>query len=288
MLKHYDRENLIWGSDLQANEKLFLLALNSFVDANGECYPGLELLARMTGFTERTARNIRDRLKAKCIITTNRRHTDKGWRTSDRYKVDFSTLSSLPEISSTGNQCLPENGVVLPENDDKPTGKSLQSLPEGFSRDLSSINYPERSTQLEQGSGEQKNFTPSPVPSRSQPEAGEDLLTSTLRKLVHCTDDYTPSALRMELRFTPLPWLDDLRMVDPEFAKYVGKEVCPSSPMNLRNSQGYVENAIQSVSRLRKVIGLWQDYIAKDSKTTPTPKQPSFDAAALISQEMGL
>jgi hypothetical protein len=169
MLKHYDRENLIWGSDLQANEKLFLLALNSFVDANGECYPGLELLARMTGFTERTARNIRDRLKTKGIITTNRRHTDKGWRTSDRYKVDFSAFSSLPEINSTGKQSLPENGAVLPENGGKPTGNSLQSLPETVSRDLSSINYPERSTQLEQSSGERKNFTPTPVPSKSQP-----------------------------------------------------------------------------------------------------------------------
>jgi hypothetical protein len=150
MLKHFDRESMIWGADIPANEKLFLLALNSFVDANGECYPGLELLARMTGFTERTCRTIRDRLKDKGIITTGRRYNSQGFRSSDRYRINFDAIKSLPERISTGNLNLPENGASLPEIDDTPTGNSLQSLPERISRDLSSKNYPEEPTQIEQ------------------------------------------------------------------------------------------------------------------------------------------
>jgi len=150
MLKHFDRESMIWGADIPANEKLFLLALNSFVDANGECYPGLELLARMTGFTERTCRTIRDRLKDKGIITTGRRYNSQGFRSSDRYRIDFDSIKSLPERISTGNLNLPEIDASLPEIDDTPTGNPLQSLPEEFSRDLSSRNYPERTVQVEE------------------------------------------------------------------------------------------------------------------------------------------
>jgi hypothetical protein len=149
MLKHFDREKMIWGAELPSNEKIFLLALNSFVDANGECYPGLELLSRMAGFTEKTARNVRDRLKVKGIITTGRRHSETGHRTSDRYRLDFDALKSLPVNFTSGKESQWKTEESLPVNQGEPTGKSGQNLPVTVTRDLPSKNYPERTDQSE-------------------------------------------------------------------------------------------------------------------------------------------
>ncbi len=162
MLKHYQREQIIWESNLTGNEKLLLLSLNSFVDANGECWPGQELLARMCSFTDRTIRNLCKQLEAKSIIQRHRRFNNQGFRTSDRFSILFDSIADkkqslpetvsgrrvvkvsdtvLPETVSTGKSFHRKITTVLPENHDSPTGKSRQTLPETVSGDLSSKNY---------------------------------------------------------------------------------------------------------------------------------------------------
>ena len=73
MLKHYDREKLVWSCDLPSNEKLLLLVLNSFVDGNGECWPGQEMLSRMCSFSDRTVRNLCASLEKKGVIAREQR-----------------------------------------------------------------------------------------------------------------------------------------------------------------------------------------------------------------------
>ena len=162
MFTHFDRERMVWESALPANEKLLLLALNSFVDANGECWPGQELLARMCGFTDRTIRNLCLSLEAKRIIQRSHRQDKQGFRSSDKFKIQFSIIPSreqrtLSKNASARSETLPENGdrsyrkmtttlpektsarsEVLPENDDRSYRKMTTILPETFSRDLSS------------------------------------------------------------------------------------------------------------------------------------------------------
>ncbi|MEM9263890.1 MAG: helix-turn-helix domain-containing protein [Cyanobacteria bacterium P01_F01_bin.13] len=151
MLKHYEREKIIWESELPGNEKFLLLAINSFVDSNGECWPGQELLARMCGIGDRTIRNLCKSLEVRGIVERIRRFDTHGFRTSDKFKVNFDAVKnppesppkSLPAKSATGKICHRKMTTVLPENDDSPTGNLRQNLPANISRDLSSKNYPE-------------------------------------------------------------------------------------------------------------------------------------------------
>ena len=168
MLKHYEREKIIWDSELPGNEKFLLLAINSFVDSNGECWPGQELLARMCGIKDRTIRNLCKALETKGIIERNRRFDTRGFRTSDKFKVNFDAVKNptgkppqtLPEKSTTGKINHRKSTTVLPENDDSPTGNLRQTLPENISRDLSSKNYPEELS---------NDLDPPVVPQRDEP-----------------------------------------------------------------------------------------------------------------------
>lgn len=273
MLKHYEREQIIWAATISANEKLFLLALNSFVDANGECYPGLERLASMTGFTERTCRTIRDKLIEKGLVATRRRCTDKGHRTSDLYKLDFTSISSLPENISTGDTSLPEIRASLPENDDRPTGKSRQNLPEGFSRELLSKNYPEEHTQTKSVGSSVPAFRPS--------------------------DDIA----RFEAQFAPQgnpPWVvsrrGNVRQYDPGFKGHVvkylselscnkGKVVNGYNATTWLNAANYTNKA-EGQKRLDDACALWDDYQESLKKTTSTPAIPkALDTSSMSPEE---
>jgi hypothetical protein len=175
-LSYYERERLIWQSTLSGNEKLLALALNSFVDGHGECFPGQETLASMCGLKDRTIRNLCKSLEEKGVIERVHRYRKGGNRTSDKYRLSFTVLAeeysgtgnppSLPENSSGRDEAEDSNAVLhdlnlpekyscnlpeidsgsesLPENDDTLTGKSQHPyrkmttpLPEKFSGDLS-------------------------------------------------------------------------------------------------------------------------------------------------------
>jgi hypothetical protein len=223
MLNHFERERMIWAANVPANEKLLLLALNSFVGADGECYPGLERLASMTGFTERTCRTIRDKLKAKEIIETGRRYTESGHRTSDRYRLNFQALTlpenpstTLPENSSTKAATLPENDDSLPEEFSTHTGNPRQFLPEKFSRDLSSKNYPVRTIQFEleerpENFASQQPFIPVQPGSDLDPPKG----VRPPRAVVD----------RQAAQFMDRPWRDAMGKTSREFQEFVGKAI---------------------------------------------------------------
>lgn len=175
MISHFDREQLIWNSGLSTNEAFLLLALNSFVDANGECWPGQELLARRCKFSDRTVRNTCKKLEQKGIIVRNHRQSKSGQRTSDKFRILFSAIPNQPEGDSTrANRKEIPLGQNQPENFAKPTGKFRQNQPEGFSRDLSSKNYPEELSREEEEApsfcSEEKTETGLATLDSSQPE----------------------------------------------------------------------------------------------------------------------
>ncbi|MEO0988679.1 MAG: helix-turn-helix domain-containing protein [Cyanobacteria bacterium J06639_14] len=110
LLKHHERERLIWDSTLSGNEKLLTLALNSFVDGNGECFPGQETLAQMCGLKVRSIRNLCKSLELKGVLARTHRYGKDGNRTSDKYRLSFQVLAA--KFSCTGESRISE----LPAN----------------------------------------------------------------------------------------------------------------------------------------------------------------------------
>ncbi|NJL83564.1 MAG: helix-turn-helix domain-containing protein [Chloroflexaceae bacterium] len=99
MLKHFDRESLIWASQVPPTEKLLLLALNSFVDGMGKCWPGRDRLAQMMGCGLATVKRAVQSLESKQILSREARRAN-GRQTSNLYTVNFEIIR--------GSYCTPE------------------------------------------------------------------------------------------------------------------------------------------------------------------------------------
>jgi hypothetical protein len=187
MYSHFDREKLIWEAKLPTIEKFVLLALNSFVDAEGECFPGQERLAEMIGCNKRTIVSAIASLVSKEIIEKSIRLSKAG-RTSNRYRVQFDILKSQSAnialtqsanialtqsaniaLTQSANIALTQSANIARIADGvKDRAKSSQSAK--FAQDLSSINnypdhsnYPEREPKSEPGtSARSQKFEPEP------------------------------------------------------------------------------------------------------------------------------
>lgn len=149
-LTHFKREEIIWECEsVTANEKTLLLALNSFVDGDGECYPGQARLAKMCCLTDRTIRNLLVTLEGREIVQRSRRNTKRGHRTSDKYRINFLKLKNSPRPTGNPRQPDPPENESLLENDDTsyrktttdPTGNGFQGsiqmiYPDDLSRSI--------------------------------------------------------------------------------------------------------------------------------------------------------
>ena len=101
MLTHFDREQKIYGARLKPYEKLLLLALNSFVDGNGECWPGKERLTDMTGLSKRSLdKHLEGLVRIGVLATTHRRQGQR--QLSNLYKINFQALSGCKTGNSQG------------------------------------------------------------------------------------------------------------------------------------------------------------------------------------------
>ena len=170
MLRHFEREKLIWDS----SEKFILLALNSFVDGEGKCFPGQSRLAQMTGLSKRTVIRTIDTLEQKHILSRRRRAHGYHGRTTNEYSTIYKNLiayqgsspvsddvtpgdTMAPSVSDTVSpgKCHPVTnpsdtvspGMCHPVTNPSDTmtpGKChpVTNLSDTMSQDLSSINYP--------------------------------------------------------------------------------------------------------------------------------------------------
>jgi hypothetical protein len=119
-LPAYQREQIIWESSLSRNEKLLLLCLNSFIGADGRCWPSVETQARMTSLCQRVIYQTRDSLKAKGILQlTDRFRADGGQTSSDQF-IDFGAIQT--------NDLDPEPDPKLPRPTAEYAGGGLQNM----------------------------------------------------------------------------------------------------------------------------------------------------------------
>ena len=125
-LPAYQREQIIWESSLSRNEKLLLLCLNSFIGADGRCWPSVETQARMTSLCQRVIYQTRDSLKAKGILQiTDRFRADGGQTSSDQF-IDFSAIQT--------HDLDPEPDPKLPHPTAEYAGGPLQNMQGGLQK----------------------------------------------------------------------------------------------------------------------------------------------------------
>lgn len=107
MRGHYRREQLIWESNLKSGEKILLLALNSFVDGNGRCWPKQRTLGSMTGQTRRTIMSTCQSLEEKKILAKETRFKDKQ-KISSLYTVNFDRIEALTRCEKNSHTTQPD------------------------------------------------------------------------------------------------------------------------------------------------------------------------------------
>lgn len=97
MASGYELYNWAWGIEgLNQGEKLLLLALASYANKRGECFPTRKELARRTGSSEASVRNhIRSLRKAGLIEITSQFDRSTGRKTSSLYRLKFSAIAHV-------------------------------------------------------------------------------------------------------------------------------------------------------------------------------------------------
>ena len=240
--QHYKREELIWGSCLTTNEVMLLLSLNSFISGDGGCFPGQQTLAQMCKFSDRTVRNISNKLCDRGVLKREHRYKE-GRRTSDIYRVDFDFLEErlgkplpLPETAS----------ARLPENDDRPTGSSCSDyrkmttdLPETASADLlreqlsknnkereealsfkSQVSRPQTKSLIPDGNQKSEALQPADKPKSESVPPPRDRLTGTNRPVTVGTVKYQqrPETIDMAEQWSISPGVakEKLRFIAPQ------------------------------------------------------------------------
>lgn len=101
--------NWAFEQDLPHAEKSVLVALAHRADKNGYCYPGIEMIATMTGASRRTVIRAIQGLDEKNLITRERRHRSNGSRTSTSYTLNLSaTMTHSPGANVTPSEHEPK------------------------------------------------------------------------------------------------------------------------------------------------------------------------------------
>lgn len=101
--------NWAFEQDLPHAEKSVLVALAHRADKNGYCYPGIEMIATMTGASRRTVIRAIQGLDEKNLITRERRHRSNGSRTSTSYTLNLSaTMAHSPGANVTPSEHEPK------------------------------------------------------------------------------------------------------------------------------------------------------------------------------------
>jgi DNA-binding transcriptional regulator YhcF (GntR family) len=103
-------EALTWAFKVNINNpgaKFVLIALSNYADENGECYPSISHLSRMTSINERTIQNHLDFLETNQLITRGKRRNDDGHFKSNIYQVQFLQSDQRQNLPSDQRQNLP-------------------------------------------------------------------------------------------------------------------------------------------------------------------------------------
>jgi hypothetical protein len=83
------------AGDLTSGEKSVLLAYCNFTDPHGYCWPGVERIADMTGFSDRGVKKIRKALIERGLLATSSRVNAQGVRTTNITRVNLERLAAM-------------------------------------------------------------------------------------------------------------------------------------------------------------------------------------------------
>lgn len=128
--------NWVWQQPIKGNSKLVLLALADCASDDGECWPGIKTIAKKCGISRNTAIGNMRKLKKLGLLASERRYTEAGRRTSNRY-----TLSLSPEYLRT-EYLRTEKSSLSPVSEPESL-KKRKLLKEGASADPKDIVWQE-------------------------------------------------------------------------------------------------------------------------------------------------
>ena len=139
---HHEREGIIWKFPGKSSEKIILLSLNTYVDAEGFCHPGVETIGEMVGMSRSAVfRNLKI-LEGMGVLYKEEIYLE-GRQTSNDYVVNFrriieitakdslqkeqSPLSNLT-TSPSQNDTAPSQNDMAPGQNDQRTLRSKKDL----------------------------------------------------------------------------------------------------------------------------------------------------------------
>jgi Helix-turn-helix domain len=139
-LAYFDRDKLIWGSCLKSNEKLLLHALNSFVGADGRCFPKHGLLAEMTSLGRSSIVRIMKSLEASCVVQVEWRYRPDGSQSSNDYFLDWEALKALNcKGVSKSNRGVSKSNTPVSNSDTGGLNLEHQELPNSTTQETTKV-----------------------------------------------------------------------------------------------------------------------------------------------------
>ena len=278
----FQRESMIWQSILTANEKLLLLCLNSFLGADGRCFPSIATMSRMTGFSRSTTNRTLAMLEEQAIIKSKQRYRDDGSQTaSDRF-LDFDAIPiAKPDPDPTKKQaegvCQDDRGVCQDDtggchsdrggvSDWEGGGVSLTHLE--LSRRTIQKNYPDLSPPTPRLEKKVKASKLDPEKTVAPPAAAP----------VAAVDPYRPDV--MAAQFAPRPWRDASVPggLSHEFCDFVGGEL-PEGGMHPRTKGLRHIKGLERTGDIETLEFYWARYQASLQPVKPkaTLAKDSYD-----------
>lgn len=177
-----------WNQDCpNATSKLILIALADKANDDGECWPGMEHVARMVGISTRQVSSHLQRLESEGILTRKRRRSGIGRLGSYVFHLNVhrkSTSGSTPPVED-GRQWKDTSGSGPPvEADDQwrqtseSTGSPASYPPEAGFRTEPTVNP--QGTQREGRASKNKRKPETPLPDHWQPTDAHHRLAAEL------------------------------------------------------------------------------------------------------------
>jgi hypothetical protein len=124
----YKATNWAYEMPLRGTSKPVLIALADMADEDSTCYPGQERLSEMTGLSISSVARALKRLETLGLIVREHRYGARGYRTSDRYRLQLSVTlpESLPVTEPTRQSAYQAESLLVTVT--PPTGQSDGAL----------------------------------------------------------------------------------------------------------------------------------------------------------------
>jgi hypothetical protein len=277
---------MIWQSILTANEKLLLLCLNSFLGADGRCFPSIATMSRMTGFSRSTTNRTLAMLEDQAIINSQERYRDDGSQTaSDRF-LDFDAIPmAKPDPDPTKNQgeggcqidmggCQDDMGVCHSDRGGVSDweGGGVTVTHQELSRRTIQKNYLDLFPPTPRSEKKGKKETSKLDPERTvAPPAAAP---------VAAVDPSKPDPFAAQ--FAPRPWRENgWGKILPKFCEFMvaGKHIVVDGQMNPKTKAMYHVSNLERDGKWDKLEYLWAEYQASLQPAKPKAKlaKESYD-----------